>query len=176
MTDPSLSEGLRSSPASPPQNARAQADDFALEFCQKFPHAVVDRNHLAAWFHTMMQVGAEKARAEVSSPARPQQTLREWAAANTCSEVHEGTLCSVCRYAGVGCVRAWALNDGAAGLAEVSSAPPPALRELIATWRKRATLQRTVRPWTDLSASSLDECADELEAALASSSFQGAKP
>lgn len=50
----------------------------------------------------------------IASPASRQETLREWARANTCSEVHEGTLCSVCRYAGVGCVRAWALNEGAA--------------------------------------------------------------
>lgn len=44
------------------------------------------------------------------------ETLRQWAEANTCSEVHEGTLCDVCQHLSVGCVRAWALASPVAVL------------------------------------------------------------
>ncbi len=67
-------------------------------------------------------------RAALTPSAKP-TTLREWAETNTCSEVHEGTLCSVCRAASVGCVRAWALNDtshppAVEGTDAGASAPP----------------------------------------------------
>ncbi len=41
------------------KDARAQGDDLAVEFMQKFPTATVDRNHLGAWFHGAMQIGAD---------------------------------------------------------------------------------------------------------------------
>ncbi len=41
------------------KDARAQGDDLAVEFMQKFPTAIVDRNHLGAWFHAAMQIGAD---------------------------------------------------------------------------------------------------------------------
>ncbi len=47
------------------KDARAQADDLAVDFIRKFPNAIVDRNHLGAWFHGAMQIGADMVRPEV---------------------------------------------------------------------------------------------------------------
>ena len=57
-------------------------------------------------------------------------------------------------------------------LAEVSSAPPPALRELIAKWRERAELSHPPLSYEEGICKGIGLCLDELEAALASSSSQ----
>lgn len=46
------------------KDARAQAEDHAGEFLQKFPLANVARGDLGGWFHFMMQVGGEMVRKE----------------------------------------------------------------------------------------------------------------
>jgi len=139
MTDKPLSEGLRSSPASP---LETPSEKFRRE---RRGVALTALEHL-------LNVAIKPFAGDRPSEQDLSDAYRR---VSECLEAFEGEA-----------------NEAERLRAEVSSAPPPALRELIATWRKRATLQRTVRPWTDLSASSLDECADELEAALASSSSQ----
>jgi hypothetical protein len=62
------SAGLSEAPA--PQekepDARAQGDAMAVDFLEKFPDARADRNHLGAWFHSAMQVGAEMVEADAA--------------------------------------------------------------------------------------------------------------
>lgn len=63
-----IAAGLSEAPA--PQekepDARAQGDAMAVDFLKKFPDARADRNHLGAWFHSAMQVGAEMVEADAA--------------------------------------------------------------------------------------------------------------
>jgi hypothetical protein len=54
--------GSAEAASSPPKDARALADEYAADFLRKFPSAVVDQQHLAAWFHSMMGIGADMIR------------------------------------------------------------------------------------------------------------------
>jgi hypothetical protein len=178
MTDQSLSEGLRSSPASPldlepiRQRVKLAQRMFGVSFdgypdMDREPVDIQRDQDRSALLREL-----ERVRAEVSSPARPQPPELNKTPTGSCLVCgHIKTFAVFTNGSFDPLYPRWVgvcedCRNAPARLAEVSSAPPPALREIVEDLRHAARIG---------SAEGLrlrmEEAADQL-AALASSSSQ----